>query len=426
MSKKILIVTGSDYTKPVYKAFEDVKAMGHNLYLLSDGSFEPKEGVFEKHFTYDLRKTAQVLDYMKSQNINFDAVTIKTSEWLTPLVALLAKEYKCIGNEPQVAFNCRSKYHMRQKMAAGGVPIPKFKLCRNYEEVLKAAEEIGMPCVAKPVGGNASYGTFIIRDKKDIDENYQTSIEYLKKKAVSDDIFAFSKEEMDLMGLEEKVDMVTDYLVEQYMIGPQISVDALVQNGRAHIIAIEEQIRMEAPYFLQLKARMPYISPEKQAQEIQEIIQKTVQALDIKNSATHTEIKFTEQGPKIVEIACRIGGDDIHDAAYESTGVNLMFESIMIALGAKREYKVETKFHTTGEYIFPKQKGDIKKLHVSEDLKSNPNVCYLDLNCEEGLKVDLPPHSFDFLGYISAKGETPQKAEANLQEALQMIKIEIS
>ncbi len=426
MGKNILIVTGSDYSDIVYQAFYDTKKLGHKLYLLSDGSFEPRPEVFEKHFIYDLRKTKESLEYMKNQNEKFDAVTIKTSEWLTPLVALLAKQYGCIGNEPIVAFNCRSKYHMRQCLERGGVPIPKFKLCKNYEELINGIREIKTPCVAKPVGGNASYGTFMIRDEKDIEslkENYENSIKFLKEKAIDSDVFAFDKEEMDLIGVDGHVDMITDYLVEEFMDGHEISVDALVQNGEVNIIGTEDQVRMEPPYFVQLAARLPYVCSANEQAQISDLIKLTIKAMNIKNSATHTEIMFTSQGPKIVEIGCRIGGDNLHDDILNLTGYNLMFESIMIALGEKRHYEVKNKGHKVLKYILPEKKGRIKKIHIPDEIKYDSNNFNIEILSSVDDFVALPPEKFDYIGYISGRGETAEEAEKNTNEALKKIEI---
>lgn len=427
-SKNILIVTGSDYTEQVYQAFKDVLKLGHKLYLLSDGSFEPKPGIFEKHFTYDLRKTKETLDYMKNQGVHFDAVTIKTSEWLTPLTALLAKQYGCIGNDPETAFICRSKYHMRSALEKGNVPIPKFRLAQNYESLMKAIKEIGIPCVAKPVGGNASYGTFLIMNEEDLQNlkhNYESSIEFLKNKAVAEDVFAFSEEEMNLIGIKDHVDMVTDYLVEEYMEGPEISIDALVQDGHVTIFGIEDQIRMKPPYVLQIAARLPYVCDEKRSAEIYDLICKTVKAVGIRNSATHTEIIFTRSGPKIVEIGCRIGGDDLHDTILEVTGYNLMYESIMTALGVKRDYKVPTKCYTMMQFILPEKRGVIRDIKIDENLTKDPSVYNFSFTAKVGDEVGPPPFSFDYLGYVGVRGASPAEAQAHLDSALGRISLNI-
>lgn len=426
MGENILIVTGSDYSDRVYQAFEDVKKLGYRLYLLSDGSFEPRTGVFEEHFTSDLRKTKNVLEFMAAKPIKFDAVTIKTSEWLTPLTALLAKQYGCIGNDPKSAFYCRSKYHMRKELDKAGVPIPGYKLCKNFEELKAAIEEFGFPCVVKPIGANATYGTFMLKDEssmKDLESNYNTSIGYLKEKSVNDDIFEFSEEELNMIGIEDHVNMVTDYLVEEFMPGPEYSIDALVQDGKVTITGIEEQIRMSFPYPVEYESKLPYVCSKERFDQIYNIVCQTIYALGIKNSATHTEVIYTPQGFKVVEIACRIGGDDLHDVIYQVTGLNLMFEAIMIALGVKRELHVPILCHTAGSLIFAEREGVLKEIIVPEELKNDPDVFNLNMTAKPGDKIAPPPKNFDYIGFVNTKGATPEAADAKLRYVLSNIKV---
>jgi biotin carboxylase len=317
---------------------------------------------------------------------------------------------------------------MRKILKEAGIPIPEFRLCKDFDELKSAVDNIGIPCVAKPVGGNASYGTFMIKDESDLKKlkkNYDESIEYLKKKAIDQDVFAFSPDEMDLIGIKDHVDMVTDYLVEGFMAGPEISIDAITQNGKTVTMGIADQVRMKPPYFVQLAEKMPYVCDSKTKTDIDRLVARTIEAMGIKNSASHTEIIFTPEGPKIVEIGCRIGGDNIHDFVFQTTGYNLMFESIMIALGVERKYDVKTKCHATMKYILPDKKGVIKEITVPEDVRKDPNITEIEISMKEGDTVSPPPQSFDFIGYISAKGDTPEEAEKNLTKALSSITINI-
>lgn len=428
MSRHILIVTGSDYSDQVYEAFASVKALGHRLSLLSDGSFTPREGVFERHYTHDLRHTARVLSAMKREPVRFDAVAIKTSEWLTPLVALLAEQYGCIGNTPLTAFRCRSKYHMRQRLHEHGVPAPAFALCRSLPELLAAVEEVGLPCVAKPVGGNASYGTFLLRheeDLADLPQRYAASIAYLERKAVSEDVFAFSPEELDLLGVHDHVDMVHDYLVEEYMPGMEISVDALTQNGKTTVMGVAEQVRMAPPYFVQLAEFMPFACDAGTQAAVEELTRRTIEAVGIEHSPSHTEIIFTPEGPKVVEIACRIGGDNIHDAVFQTTGVNLMEEAIWIALGEQRSYNTEHRCHAAMRYLLPERTGVIAKVDVPGSVRYAEHITEVEITARPGDRVSPPPESFDFLGYVSARGATREEAVAHLERALAELTIEI-
>jgi len=424
--RKILIVTGSDYTRQVYDAFRAVRERGDRLFLLSDGSFEPHPGVFEKHYACDLRRTHDVLAMMRETGERFDAVAIKTSEWLTPLTALLVREFGCIGNDPLTAFRCRSKYHMRQRLLETGIPIPRFRLCRTIGDLRDAVDAIGLPCVAKPVGGNASYGTFRLRDAKDLAElpqRYASSIRYLEAKAVRDDVFAFSDEEMDSIGVEEHVDMVHDYLVEECMTGPEISVDAITQNGRTTALGLAEQVRMDPPYFVQLAEFMPFLCDARTQKEVEELAKRTTDAIGITDSPSHTEIMLTPDGLRVVEIACRIGGDNIHDSVFQTTGYNLMEEAIMVALGEPRFYDISCRCHTAMRYILPECAGIVRTVDVPRSVLNNPNVTEIEIAAKAGDRVARPPESFDFLGYVCTRGKSRPEAVSLLEDVVSLLHI---
>ena len=423
----ILFITSQIFDKDLYEAFSKVKNEGHKLYLLSDGRNLPDAGVFEEQYVYDLRNVTAVLEGMRKTDISFGAVVQQSSDYLTPLTALLARHYGCKGNTPKTAFLCRSKYHMRKALEGAGVPIPKFRLCQNYDEIENAVSDIGMPCVVKPVGANSSMGVFGIMSKKDLHElkaRYDLALDSLKN-ATGNDIFAFSREELKSIGIEDYIDMGNDFLVEEYMEGPEISIDALVHQNEITIMCIEDQIRMAPPYFLQTEARMPYQTTSEQMGVIKNLVEKTIRALGIQDSASHTEIIFTPDGPKIVEIGCRFGGDDILSSIKVVTGYNLLYETIQIALGKHREYNVKTLAHTAMMYFMPKERGTIQSIKVPEKLAEDPRIVEFFIFLSKGHFVAPPPESFEYIGYMNVKGHTAEEARRSLMELSSQIKIEI-
>ena len=220
--------------------------------------------------------------------------------------------------------------------------------------------------------------------------------------------------------------MATDYLVEEFMMGPEISVDALIQKGKVTIMGIQEQIRMKPPYFIQVSGTLPYRCPAHQMRVIKKLISETAQAMGIRNSATHTEIIFTKDGPKIVEIGCRFGGDELHDTILACTGYSMMFESVMIALGIKRDYRVKNVCHTAMQYLLPKRAGTVRNVEIHPKLLKDSAVNEVFMYVEVGDEVAPPPSSFDYLGYVSVSGTTPALAQKKLKAAVKKIRISIS
>jgi biotin carboxylase len=261
-------------------------------------------------------------------------------------------------------------------------------------------------------------------DLENLQNLYKESIHFLTGRNAAYDVFSYDQESLKMMGISDFINMQTDYLVEEFMEGPEISVDALVQGGVVTIFGIEDQIRMQHPYFMQIAGRMPFICSPEKYKSIEQIITQTIQALGIKNSATHTEIIFTKEGPKVVEIGCRIGGDDLLETIYQVTGYNLLYELVLILLAKKREYKkVETMCHMFSEFILPKKKGIIRKINIPNTVQNDIDVIDVVTYLDPGNAVALIPEAFDYIGYVSVRGNTPEAAEKKMRKTLQKITI---
>jgi cysteine synthase A len=426
-STKVLIVAGLDFGAVAYRGLERARKGGCVLYLLCDGSFQPRPGMFERVFACNLKRTSETLEFMRGQPERFDAVVTLFSDWLTTLVALLAQDHGCRGNSPLCAFRCRSKYHMRQALRAAGVPSPDFRLCRSFEDIREAVAAIGTPCVAKPIGGHMSVGVFMIRDRADLAsarENYEKSIRYATEH--EDEVFFdFTPDEYRLLGVPHEVNMQTDYLVEEYLDGHEVSADALVRDGKVTVIGIEDQIRMQSPYFVQIAGRLPYLCPPDERRAIRRLVTQTVHAMGIRDSATHTEIMFTSQGPKIVEIGCRVGGDDLHDTLWRVTGVNMMYEVIQVALGVPRRYRIGTKTHTAMRFFLPEKGGIVTAITIAPGLKEAHFLGDLEIHIQPGHRVAPPPESFEYMGYVSVHGNTSEEAWKHLDVAHRSVSFDI-
>jgi len=213
--------------------------------------------------------------------------------------------------------------------------------------------------------------------------------------------------------------------VEEYLDGHEVSADALVQDGKVTLVGIEDQIRMQSPYFVHIAGRLPYPCRPDEKRAIRRLVSQTVNAMGIRDSATHTEIMFTSKGPKIVEIGCRVGGDDLHDTLWRVTGVNMMYEVIQIALGIPRRHHVRTRTHTAMRFFLPEKGGIVTAITIAPGLKEAPFLGELAIHIQPGHRVAPPPESFEYMGHVSVHGKTPEEAWKHLETACRSVSFEI-
>lgn len=125
-----------------------------------------------------------------------------------------------------------------------------------------------------------------------------------------------------------------DLVVEEYMIGPEVSVETLTVNGECNVIQITDKITTGAPHFVEMGHTQPSQLPENTKQKVAQLAKLANRAIGIINGPSHTEIIVTNEGPKIVELGARLGGDCITMHLVPlSTGVDMVECCIKIALG---------------------------------------------------------------------------------------------
>ena len=123
-------------------------------------------------------------------------------------------------------------------------------------------------------------------------------------------------------------------VVEEYMDGPELSLDALIFNGHIQVTGIGDRIIQRAPYFVEVGHTLPSNQPQEKLNLATELFCSAIKALGIDIGAAKGDIKLTKDGPKVIEIAARLSGGWMSTYTYPlATGVNLMKAAIEIALG---------------------------------------------------------------------------------------------
>lgn len=147
-------------------------------------------------------------------------------------------------------------------------------------------------------------------------------------------IKAGNREEL-LVAVEETLKHTKDgrFLVEEYIEGDEISVEAMVQDGVVYIIQVTDKIVTSPPYNVELghvqPSRYSYLK-----QEIEKLLQTIVEKTGLNNCALHPELKVKDNQLTIIEIGPRLGGDFITSHLVPlSTGVNMEDLLIQISLG---------------------------------------------------------------------------------------------
>ena len=129
------------------------------------------------------------------------------------------------------------------------------------------------------------------------------------------------------------IDQCPDIVVEEYLAGPEISVDGSIVSGayQPHIVARKKT--GPPPFFEETGHVVSPDDPAGSDPDILQILRRGHAALGFDHGMTHTEIKFTAHGPVIIEINGRPGGDLIPRLGWLAAGVDLGMIAAQVAAG---------------------------------------------------------------------------------------------
>lgn len=325
-----------------------------------------------------------------------DGVMTLATDMPMRTVAAVAKECGLNGVTEETAIKATDKSVMREALKAAGVPVPKFFRVTSIDEFRTAIERIEGPFMVKPADSSGSRGILKVEDRENLDSAYDYTKQFSHNGIV---------------------------VVEECMIGPEVSVETLAIDGEVHVIQITDKITTGAPHFVE----MGHTQPTRLgcANEIKRVAIAANKAVGIKNGPSHTEVIVTKDGPKIVEIGARLGGDCITTHLVPlSTGINMVKACIQIALGEKPNISPTLHCGSAIRY-FQQHAGVVKSIEGLEDAEKMPGVKQVSIVHEIGETITEITDSGSRMGFVVAQGTDADDAVEKCEKALETIKVEI-
>ena len=192
-------------------------------------------------------------------------------------------------------------------------------------------------------------------------------------------------------------------LIEEYLEGDEISVEAVVQNHKVHIIQITDKQTTDFPYNVEIGHIQPSKYKKNLQQDVQQLLQKTVEILGLDDCALHPEMKIINNNLKFIEMGPRLGGDYItSDLVPLSTGVSIEKLLIKISMGEEIEYSINNK--SSMIKYFNLSPGDVLDHFPEEIISSKINRVKYKFDLKLGNEIPNITNSLNRYGFVIEKG----------------------
>lgn len=395
MNKKLMILGASILQLP---AIEKAKEMGLDVVVVD---MNPNAVGFnvpgiEKEIisTIDIQA---VISAAKRHRI--DGIMTLATDMPMRTVAAVANEMDLIGIDEETALKATNKAEMRKALQLNNVPIPKFYVVSNKDEYKEVVKQFDVPFIVKPADSSGSRGIFEVKNIHN-DTLVIEAYEYCHP---------FSK--------------VGDVVVEEYMEGPEVSVETLTVNGECHVIQITDKLTTGAPHYVEMGHSQPTMLSNEIAEQISKVAKAANKAIGIKNGPSHTEIIVTKEGPKIVELGARLGGDNITTHLVPlSTGVNMVECCIKIALGEMPDIKKKWNKGSAIRY-FEQHAGVIDSIEGVDKAEEIDGVQQISIVHGVGEEVTEINSSGERMGFVIAQDADVDAAIKDCLVALTKINV---
>ena len=273
---------------------------------------------------------------------------------------------------------------MRRAFRNVGVPCPDFIQLSDCDDPYVEVGRMVLPVVLKPVDSMGARAVQRVDSLSGLEEAFEKAL---------------------------KCSRVSRVIVESYMEGPELSLDAIVYNSIVSVCGIADRHIFFPPYFVEMGHTMPSTLNDNTLDEAVEVFKKGIAAIGIDNGAAKGDIKITSEGAKVGEIAARLSGGYMSGWTFPySSGIEVTEAALNIAVGLPPGNLVPVARNYSAERAFLSIPGKIQKIYGQERASSIESIEFVNLRVKSGDTVVFPTNNLEKCGNVISKSSNRENA----------------
>jgi biotin carboxylase len=320
------------------------------------------------------------------------------------LAALLAERLGLPGNPIAAVRRTRDKLSFRRLLVEQGFLCPKFRHLPSGRDPRQLGDQ-RFPCVVKARRLSASRGVIRANDPDEL----LRAVNWVRA------IQASADRDAEDLGI----------VIEDFIPGREYALEGALQSGELVTLALfDKPDPLDGPYFEETLYVTPSrLSPAEQ-QRIHDVVARACRIAGLSSGPVHAEARVNAEGIWILEIAARSIGGLCARVLTHSLGMSL--EELILRQALGQPLGTVRDAGASGVMMIPiPRRGIYHGLDGLKAAQSVPGITDITITAQTGQVIAPPPEGGSYLGFMFARADHPEAAEAALRSAHRRLHFEI-
>jgi formate-dependent phosphoribosylglycinamide formyltransferase (GAR transformylase) len=322
------------------------------------------------------------------------------------IAALTARIMGLPGHPPEAAAAARDKHLTRERLRAAGLAVPWFMTLPDDAAPDEHAAGIPFPAVVKPLMLSGSRGV-------------------IRANTPGEFVDAFRRVQRLLRSPDVRVmkDRAANKIqVESFIEGREYAVEGVLHHGELYTLALfDKPDLLDGPFFEETIYVTPSRAGEAVEREIQAAVVAATRALGLHHGPIHAECRVNTRGVFVLEVAARpIGGLCAKALAFDGPHQQRIgLEELLVrhALG-ESPARWTREAGASGVMMIPiPRAGVYRRVDGVGDARQVRGVTDVQITAKPDQQLVPLPEGASYLGFVFAKGESPEAVEHALRVA---------
>jgi biotin carboxylase len=215
-------------------------------------------------------------------------------------------------------------------------------------------------------------------------------------------------------------------IIEQYMEGPEFSLDAIVDDGKVTVCGVADRLIRFPPSFVEMGHTMPTGFDREAVQAVESIFRAGIKAIGIDNGAAKGDVKLTPNGPMVGEIAARLSGGYMSGWTFPlASGIEVTEAALNVAVGQPPGALTPGKSRVCAERALISIPGIVEEVAGEDVARAAEGVAEVFLRVAPGNAVVFPSNNVEKCGNVLTVADSLDVAEAAARRALALFQIRL-